>query len=642
MNGAGEGGPSQPLSNDDFRRMLATPRPDSQPRQKQGGAKKKGRPHKGPSQKPVDDAEDAAAGPGYRDRALERRQGLGPELTGVPQDLVSLINNDGETALHGVSYEESKYLGGDVAHTHLVKGLDFALLQKVRAEEQREAEEEEDSDREDSGDEAPGPQQAAAGRRAAPFVPRHIAPPASAPKARTAMAAALHEYLFAPKPKALGITAAEMFQPRRTSFLYEAEGGGLENLPTTLHRAKEDCPKVKETLQGDLDARILERLVKIMAYMSAASGAAAVKKKVKKKLHLQGTVLPGGVALAGSLRPDRDAAALKDGAGPDAEGAGQPGSPSHRPAPVDDDENIFDDDGEEYKPERRAPGAAPVPPLPGPAGRGAYFGGAEEGQLVSPTQGVGLAGPSGATEFAPPPPPLPPLGHEEEEEEGAYPDTSAQYPDTSAQYPDTSAQYPDTTAQYPDTSAQYPDTSAQYPDTSAQYPVAQTSAPAETGVAFYLEDDKASDQMAAEDKPPAKKPQKLVLQDADDGYAECYPNYFDAAGTVVDSEGEDEKAGEVILSRLDFDSQAEWEAYSASLKPQVAGKGANPRKAQRERNKEAIKNKNKMEAQLGQIRDLMEKKGQSHDKAFEKVGDRASTQPSTLGGPTVPQKKRRI
>ncbi len=30
-----------------------------------------------------------------------------------------------------ISYEDSKYLGGDVAHTHLVKGLDFALLQKV-------------------------------------------------------------------------------------------------------------------------------------------------------------------------------------------------------------------------------------------------------------------------------------------------------------------------------------------------------------------------------------------------------------------------------------------------------------------------------------------------------------------------------
>lgn len=30
-----------------------------------------------------------------------------------------------------LAIEESKYLGGDMEHTHLVKGLDFALLQKV-------------------------------------------------------------------------------------------------------------------------------------------------------------------------------------------------------------------------------------------------------------------------------------------------------------------------------------------------------------------------------------------------------------------------------------------------------------------------------------------------------------------------------
>lgn len=30
--------------------------------------------------------------------------------------------------------QESKFLGGDMEHTHLVKGLDFALLQKVRLE----------------------------------------------------------------------------------------------------------------------------------------------------------------------------------------------------------------------------------------------------------------------------------------------------------------------------------------------------------------------------------------------------------------------------------------------------------------------------------------------------------------------------
>lgn len=82
---------------------------------------------------------------------------------------------------------------------------------------------------------------------------------------------------------------------------------------------------MRETLQGDLDARILERLVKIMAYMSAATGGAAVKKKAKKRQHFQGGVLPGGVALAGSLRPDMEAAALDGAAAWDAEGAGQPG-----------------------------------------------------------------------------------------------------------------------------------------------------------------------------------------------------------------------------------------------------------------------------------------------------------------------------
>ena len=44
--------------------------------------------------------------------------------------------------------QESKFLGGDMEHTHLVKGLDFALLQKVRSEiiyrENAEDEEEEE------------------------------------------------------------------------------------------------------------------------------------------------------------------------------------------------------------------------------------------------------------------------------------------------------------------------------------------------------------------------------------------------------------------------------------------------------------------------------------------------------------------
>ena len=31
-----------------------------------------------------------------------------------------------------MDYDTSKYLGGDVKHTHMVKGLDFILLNRVR------------------------------------------------------------------------------------------------------------------------------------------------------------------------------------------------------------------------------------------------------------------------------------------------------------------------------------------------------------------------------------------------------------------------------------------------------------------------------------------------------------------------------
>ena len=36
-----------------------------------------------------------------------------------------------QQGLADISVENSKFLGGDLKHTHLVKGLDYALLQKV-------------------------------------------------------------------------------------------------------------------------------------------------------------------------------------------------------------------------------------------------------------------------------------------------------------------------------------------------------------------------------------------------------------------------------------------------------------------------------------------------------------------------------
>ena len=94
----------------------------------------------------------------YRDRAKERRDGHTGER---PDDSEGSAGGAGGGAYRAVapdvksSYDaaerrkqmiqESKFLGGDMEHTHLVKGLDFALLQKVRSEiANRESEEAEE------------------------------------------------------------------------------------------------------------------------------------------------------------------------------------------------------------------------------------------------------------------------------------------------------------------------------------------------------------------------------------------------------------------------------------------------------------------------------------------------------------------
>eukprot|EP00930_Biecheleria_cincta_P102907 TRINITY_DN94764_c0_g1_i1.p1 TRINITY_DN94764_c0_g1~~TRINITY_DN94764_c0_g1_i1.p1 ORF type:complete len:570 (-),score=163.01 TRINITY_DN94764_c0_g1_i1:45-1754(-) len=75
-------------------------------------------------QKALEAEEKAKQEDKYLDRAALRREGKG-EFERVAAEW----ENFGE-----VGVEQSKYLGGDLDHTHLVKGLDFSLLNKVRTE----------------------------------------------------------------------------------------------------------------------------------------------------------------------------------------------------------------------------------------------------------------------------------------------------------------------------------------------------------------------------------------------------------------------------------------------------------------------------------------------------------------------------
>lgn len=76
-------------------------------------------------QKSQKDAEGGKSGGGYRDRADERRKQKEAFYAHVAEELAEIKER---------SVEESKFLGGDIEHTHLVKGLDLALLAKVRGE----------------------------------------------------------------------------------------------------------------------------------------------------------------------------------------------------------------------------------------------------------------------------------------------------------------------------------------------------------------------------------------------------------------------------------------------------------------------------------------------------------------------------
>ncbi|XP_071514733.1 LOW QUALITY PROTEIN: protein Red-like [Panulirus ornatus] len=80
----------------------------------------------------------------YRDRAKERREGKNPDYQAEDPSQAGMggyraVAPDLKSGLDAAErrkqmIQESKFLGGDMEHTHLVKGLDYALLQKVRSE----------------------------------------------------------------------------------------------------------------------------------------------------------------------------------------------------------------------------------------------------------------------------------------------------------------------------------------------------------------------------------------------------------------------------------------------------------------------------------------------------------------------------
>ncbi|KAG0295333.1 hypothetical protein BGZ96_012005 [Linnemannia gamsii] len=258
------------MNQDDFRKLLSTPRaaPGGQtgikgtfsgggmralgmanrtarapvpqtPRSSDGGSNK--HKHKKPSQKnPNKEASSAASK--YRDRATERRQGINPDYVETEQILTTLEEAATDVAPE-VIYEQSKFLGGDREHTHLVKGLDYALLQKVRQEEMDEPPEADLDEVFEAVEKSTAKAEAGATEQL----------PEERPEMGSALAGNIYRYAIEEagrKPPRVN----DMFIPGRTVFIFEvpitkkskkSKDGVVEDntpfaVPTTVVRSKAD------------------------------------------------------------------------------------------------------------------------------------------------------------------------------------------------------------------------------------------------------------------------------------------------------------------------------------------------------------------------------------------------------------------
>lgn len=295
-----------PLTNDDFRKLMMTPRPGASgsmaasvrrefPASVRGGRKpilnttetnenktKKKKFFQAMKKQEEDTLAELALK--YRDRARERRDGDNPDYQkddptasipayrAVAPDVKSVVD---AAEKRKQMIEESKFLGGDMEHTHLVKGLDYALLQKVKAEIQIK----DDSGDEDEQDEGIG-DVALGDSNNLPDVPD--VPANDGDEVKSVMANNIMNLLFKKKAPERN----ELFLPSRMAYHVDLEDECADDIPTTVIRSRADCPNWDSMATLSTNDIVINKLTQILSYLR--QGGSAAKKKKKEKIPLIG------------------------------------------------------------------------------------------------------------------------------------------------------------------------------------------------------------------------------------------------------------------------------------------------------------------------------------------------------------------
>lgn len=272
-----DGDRSQRLTNDDFRRLLMTPRSsipssipsshsvektenviDEPPAEDDDKAaqrrKKKSFYAKLKKQEEDKMAELAKM---YRDRAKERREGQNPDYQA--EDPLSTASGyravapDLKSGLDAAErrrqmIQESKFLGGDMEHTHLVKGLDYALLQKVRSEIQVKEQEQEDE------------------------MEKLVSKPKKEKKAKEEeemqFKTRLGRNIYRVALKSNIVERNPLFAPGRMAYAVDLnEDVADSDIPSTLIRSKSDVPNLEATPTLTTNDIVINKLAQILSYL---------------------------------------------------------------------------------------------------------------------------------------------------------------------------------------------------------------------------------------------------------------------------------------------------------------------------------------------------------------------------------------
>nr|XP_022920431.1 protein Red [Onthophagus taurus]XP_022920432.1 protein Red [Onthophagus taurus] len=288
---------SQRLTNDDFRKLLMTPRATPSHAAPAPGsireamANSKMLPPKDDrfeerrkkksfyaKLKKQEDTKMAELAEKYRDRASERRQGVNPDYqTDDPMNTAQAYRAVAPDLKSGFDaaerrrqmIQESKFLGGDMEHTHLVKGLDYALLQKVRSEIQhKEQEQEAEMER--------------------------IANKTLEEKEKSKKEVVEDEMQFKTKIgrsiyhtvcllKSRHIEKSELFIPGRMAYVIDLDDDAETDVPVTLIRSRADVPALESTTTLSTNDIVINKLTQILSYLRQGNRKGKKGKKVESK-----------------------------------------------------------------------------------------------------------------------------------------------------------------------------------------------------------------------------------------------------------------------------------------------------------------------------------------------------------------------